>query len=193
MRQWMAAAAMAASVAMSAPATARTVVYTGAGFGATQEEFGAPGSIGFTVGAMRAIPLSREAIGVEVTYQRLGNAGYYPRQFQSVVPVTLQVFEPVGVQRDRMAYLTAGAGVYVRYFSMPYLRNINVAHLDAMILPSGSDRYTDTSTGAGFNLGVGLKSRVPRGDTAFGIDVRMHGMWPRGYTTLWTFGGRLYF
>ena len=172
----------------SAPAAGRTLVMVGAGFGATQEESGPPGALGFVAGVLHPLPHSRDAIGVEVAYQMLGSASADCGRMESVVPITLQAYRPISIRRARMAYLTAGGGVYVRHWgtgSGCYYLYDPSSHFRA---PDGT-----TATSGGFNFGIGAKSRAPRGETAYGVDLRFHAMYPRGYTSMWTAGARLYF
>ncbi len=170
-------------------AAARTIGFAGVGFGAPDE--GEPqGSVNFTAGVMRQLPGQREAIGLEVSYQDFGDDHSW-QSGQSVIPVTMQVYSPIGVNRHRMAYLTVGGGAYVWHHEYPVYTLFQPAVADGFA--PGPYTMSDDHVSGGFNAGVGIKSRTRRGTPSVGVDLRYHGLWPHGYLGLWTAGARLYF
>ena len=188
--RWIGWVALMAGVLASASAESRTLLILGAGFGSTGQESGPPGSLGVTVGVLRPLPHRQDAVGLEVTYQMLGLTARECEQFESVTPITVQLYEPVSIMPRQMAYLTIGGGVYVRHWGVP-----RGCDFIGYAVPGDSFREVtaESATAGGFNIGVGAKSRAPRGQTSFGIDLRYHGMYPRSYTSLWTAGVRLFF
>lgn len=180
---------LVAGVLASGPASSRTLVMLGTGFGIAPQDYGPPGSLGVTAGVLHPLPHGHTAVGLEVAYQMLGRAGHDCDRSQSVIPITLQLYEPVGITAHRLVYVTAGGGVYVRRWGMPSGCYYLAQHSHPYV------RYAtdETATAGGFNIGLGAKSRAPRGEPAFGADLRYHGMYPRGYASLWTAGIRMFF
>ncbi len=190
-RRGVLAALTLAAVLTGTTGSARTLVILGAGYGTTQEDngFGPPGSLGLVVGVLHPLRETQQAVGVEASYQMLGISRDPCAQFQSVVPVTVQAYTPLSISSRQIAYATVGAGIYTRHWGVP--RGCDYLH------DGGRDDFqqvdSQESTAGGFNLGLGVKSRAPRGATAIGVDARFHAMYARGYTGLWTAGARLFF